>query len=128
MTHAFRDGGIIMWPMLAAALGILYLAGVTAYRLRRPDADPDSIARSLHSILFWGGVSVLLGLLGTVAGLVVASQAIVMAGEVDPRLVWGGFSITLVSFLFGLVIFLLAALLWFPLRQWHCRRVALSRA
>lgn len=126
MIHAFRDGGFIMWPMVVAALGIVYLAAITVVRLRRPEVDVDSVGRSLKGILFWGAISVLLGLLGTVTGMVVAAQAISLAGEVDARLAWGGFSVTLVSFVFGLVIFLVAALLWFPLHHWHGR--AASRA
>jgi uncharacterized membrane-anchored protein len=126
MIHAFRDGGFVMWPMLAAALGIVYLAVVTIIRLRRRDVDVGTVGRSLQSILFWGAISVLLGLLGTVTGMVVASQAISLAGEVDPRLAGGGFSVTLISFVFGLVIFLFAVLLWFPLHHWHSR--AVSRA
>jgi hypothetical protein len=125
--QAFSDGGYIMWPMLATALGIVYLAVATALRLRRPDVDVDDTTRSLQSILFWGVISMLLGLLGTVTGIVVASQAIALAGEVDPRLVWGGFSVTLISFVFGLVIFLFAALLWFPLRHWHSRAASRAR-
>lgn len=124
MIDAFVNGGYVMWPMLAAALGIVYLATVTALRLRRPNVDVDDTARSLQGILFWGAISVLLGLLGTVTGIVVATQAIAKAGEVEPQLLWGGLSITLISFVFGLVIFLLAALLWFPLRHWHGRTAA----
>jgi hypothetical protein len=121
MIDMFENGGYVMWPMLAAALGIVYLALSTALRLRRPSVDVDDTARSLNGILFWGAISVLLGLLGTVSGIVVATHAIALAGEVEPSLLWGGFSITLISFVFGLVIFLFSALLWFPLRQWQSR-------
>lgn len=120
MMEAFSNGGIMMWPMLAVAIGILVLAARAAARLHGggPPADVD---RWLQAILFWGAMAVLLGLLGTIVGVVVMAQAISLAGSVEPPLVWSGFAVSLTTLVFGLLIFLFAAFAWFGLRRWSQR-------
>ncbi len=139
MKEMFLKGGIMMWPLLAVGVGILVLAVRAAVRLRaagRPESRdgedprlvrgepsrlPANVDRSLQAILFWGAMAVLLGLLGTVVGVVVMTQAIALAGSVEPPLVWSGVGVSLVTLVFGLLVFLLAAFAWFGLRQWSQR-------
>lgn len=122
MTRAFLSGGVVMWPMLAVALGLVWIAARTTMRLRAAEAPAEDVERGLHALLFWGGMGVLLGVLGTITGLVIMTQAIGRAGAVEAPLVWGGVGVSLVSLIFGLLIFIFAALAWFPLRQWSLRR------
>jgi biopolymer transport protein ExbB/TolQ len=131
MMEFFLSGGIMMWPMAAVALGILYLAGRTAGRVRRGDAAPDAAAdevqRGMQGILFWGVMSILLGALGTVSGIVVMTHAAAQAGGVvEPALIWGGISLALSSLVFGIVLFIVAAVLWFVLRLWQFRSARLA--
>jgi biopolymer transport protein ExbB/TolQ len=122
MMDFFLSGGIVMWPMAAVALGILYLAGRTAGRMRHGDATADEVQRGMHGILFWGVMSMLLGALGTVSGIVVMTHAAAQAGGgVEPALIWGGISLALSSLLFGAGLFIAAAVLWFVLRFWQFR-------
>ncbi len=123
MIETFRSGGIMMWPMLAVALGVGWLAVRTGLRLRQGREAPEVARRGLQAILFWGVMAVVLGALGTVVGLVLATRAIALAGAVEPSLVWGGVGVSLVTLVFGLLIFLFAALVWFPLYRWHGRVV-----
>jgi hypothetical protein len=120
MTGFVGSGGVVMWPMAAVALGILWLAARTAAGLRQGASD-EEVQRGLFGLLFWGGMSVLLGVLGSVIGFVVMTQAAALAGAVEPRLIWGGVSHSLISLIFGTALFLLAATLWFVLRLWHHR-------
>lgn len=121
MMEMFRDGGVMMWPMLIVALGIGWTALRTAARLRREPAG-EAVRRGLLTILFWGGIAVLLGALGTVVGLVVTAQVVARVPEIEPALVWGGIGVTLITLIFGLLIFLAAALVWFALSAWAARR------
>jgi biopolymer transport protein ExbB/TolQ len=124
LIEVFLSGGIAMWPLLAVGLGIVYTAARVAAALRR--AAFDDAGRGLQGLLFWGGMSVLLGLLGTVGGFVVMTQAAARAGSIDAQLIWGGVSLSLVTLAFGTALFILAAALWFPLRGWHQRALAAS--
>jgi biopolymer transport protein ExbB/TolQ len=116
----FLSGGVVMWPMAAVAIGILYFAGRTAARARGARETADQVQRGMQGILFWGVMGVLLGALGTVSGIVVLIHAAAQAGgAVEPALIWGGISLSLSSLVFGLVLFITAAILWFGLRVWH---------
>lgn len=121
MTEWFLNGGVMMWPLLVLALGIVVLAGREALALSAAGGtdQPGARSGSLGTILFWGGVSLLLGLLGTVVGIVIMARSIAAAGEVSSALVWGGVGVSLAPLVFGIVIFLLAGFLWLPLHAWH---------
>jgi len=118
MIDLFSSGGFMMWPLLALAAGVLWLSARTAVRLRT-SSDPEEVQRGLHGILFWGVMAVVLGLLGTLVGLVTMTEAIAQAGSAPVALVWGGVGVSVITLIFGLVIFVMAAVAWFALRQWH---------
>jgi biopolymer transport protein ExbB/TolQ len=121
MTQVLESGGILMWPLLLLALGVIFLGARAALLLRRGERG-DTVAAGLRAILFWGSMSVVLGLLGTTIGIVQMTQAIQLVEVVEERLVYGGIGVALVTSIFGLVIFTLSAILWFTLRQWQLRR------
>lgn len=135
MIETFQSGGVIMWPLLVLAVGVVALIGREALRRRRATirATTRSAAPSTGSpenagtgpvpagrgatILFWGGTAAVLGLLGTVVGLLQMAHAIQRAGSTTPQLVWGGVGVSLVSLIFGLLILLVAGLGWLAFRN-----------
>ena len=133
MIDLFMSGGIIMWPLLALALGVVAVAVRAALTLRDLDSGSDPAGapsaqaaarhRTLTPILLWGGVALAVGALGTVTGLIIMARRITTAGGAGAGLVWGGVSVALVSFAFGILIFLLSGLLWLALDSWQ-RRLA----
>jgi len=127
MIELFLSGGVVMWPLAAVAAGVVWIAVRTMIRLRDPSHDPETIQWGLQALLFWGVMALTLGVLGTIVGLVIMAEAVVMAGSVEAPLVWGGVSVSLVSLLFGVLIFLLSALVWFGLRQWTGARSGATR-
>lgn len=121
MVEMFRSGGVMMWPMLVVAIGILVLAARAATLLARADPPAAEAERRLSAILFWAGMSVVLGVLGTVVGFVQIGQAVMLAESVEQSTIWGGVAVALVTLIFGLLILLVALLLWFGLKQWLLR-------
>lgn len=121
MVEAFLMGGKVMWPLAMIAVGVLWLTGRTAWKIRQRDSQAIDVEWSLQAILFWGAMSVVLGLLGTALGWISATRAIAHAGGAEAHLVWSGVGITLYSLTFGMLICTLAALCWFVLRQWAGR-------
>lgn len=116
MLNAFRSGGVMMWPLLLIALGIGGVA-VRAARAARSGAPREELERTLQTILFWGAMSVVLGLLGTAVGLVQMASALQRVTAVSASTVWGGVGVALVTLIFGLLILLASLLLWFGLRR-----------
>jgi hypothetical protein len=133
MIHWFLSGGVIMWPLLVLAVGVVVSAaraGLTLKRVAASDGAGEAGVPprppGLVPVLFWGGVALLVGALGTVTGLVIMARRLAAAGGAggaSPGLVWGGVAVALVSLVFGLLVFLLSGLLWFALDAW-ARRIA----
>ena len=123
MMEMMMDGGYMMWPLLAIALVVAGLAIKVGVQLRTQSGADPVIETGIDATLFWGGWALLLGLLGTFVGIYQAAGAISRAGEVSAALVWGGIKVALTTTLFGLTIFIVAALVWFGLRTWYRRSV-----
>lgn len=65
--------------------------------------EKPKLERGLSTIKTFAGVAPLLGLLGTVTGMIVTFQSITMFGSGDPKLMAGGISQALVTTVQGLV-------------------------
>ncbi len=88
-------------------------------------AEAPRLERSLSLLAALAGVAPLLGLLGTVSGMIATFDTIAAAGTGNPRLLSGGISEALITTQLGLMVAipLLLAHAW--LRRWVERREAL---
>jgi hypothetical protein len=113
--------GFIRWPLALSLFTVVFLSGLSAYRLFRPGAWGDLRSKVwLDAILFWGAFATISGALGTVVGVVLAAQSIEAAGEVSTTLVAGGMKVALLSATFGLMILFFSSLIWFGLQfRWR---------
>jgi hypothetical protein len=92
------QGGFIMYPLYAAGAAVVGYAVSAALRLRERPATaaagataPDPrLEATIDGVLFWGVFAVVLGVLGTLVGIVQAARAIELAGSVQASLAWGG--------------------------------------
>jgi biopolymer transport protein ExbB/TolQ len=125
MADFFQGGGVMMWPMSLVGLAILFLAVHAAVLLARREPEVEG---RLRAVLFWGVMSLVLGVLGTTVGIVQMAEAVARSGGVRVTTLLGGFGVSLITSIFGLLIFLVAAMLWFALRQWHLRQAAPVRS
>lgn len=121
---SFSDGGVMMYPISFCAIMVLVLAGRTAFRMKAEDPALGAVMRgAIDGVLFWGGYALVLGVLGTVVGIAISAQAVEAVGEVHTTLVWGGIKVSLITTIYGLLVLLGGALVWFGLRHWHRRTV-----
>jgi energy-converting hydrogenase Eha subunit E len=121
MIDTFLSGGLMMWPLLVITIGVAWMAVRVGALLRAPEPQVEEAHRRLQAILFWGAISIVVGVLGTAVGLVVVARAISRFGAVDSALAWSGVGVALIPFVFGILIFLLAAFTWVALRHWTTR-------
>ncbi|MGH7480899.1 MAG: MotA/TolQ/ExbB proton channel family protein [Longimicrobiales bacterium] len=126
MMSWFVDGGVIMYPLLIVTIAVVVLVVRSIGRLRgleggRRDVHVES---GIDAILLWATFALVVGWIGTLVGIGQAADAIMRAGSAPVTLVWAGIKVTLVSTIFGLLVFSLAAPVWFYLRRSYQRRVA----
>ncbi len=124
MLTLFREGGVMMYPLLILALTVVVLTVRGWMRVGRADAPDAVLETGVDAVVFWGAWSVVLGLLGTIVGIYFAAGAIATAPAISPQVIWGGIRVALITLIFGLLVFAVSAVAWFVLRSRYRRQVA----
>ncbi len=104
------------------AVVIVVLAGQRILELSRTTNPGEKrLDGGFNSILFWGCVSLVVGFLGHYLGVYGASGCIVKAEIVMAA----GYQVSLSTIIFGMLIFLFSAVIWYFLR-WRYQKLAKS--
>jgi len=119
MSGFFRNMGFIQWPMYIATFFMLVQIVRAALQTRRPVEARDPMIR--HTVLVWGFLNALLGVLGTVLGLALAGESISRAAAISPPIIAGGIKIALSTTIFGLFLLVVAVVAWLILQVSHTR-------
>ena len=123
MLTLFMQGGMYMWPLLLFAIIIIIISIKKIIDLFfNPNLSHAKLESGINSILFWGGMSILIGYLGHFHGLYFAMQAISRANDISPAVVAMGYGVSLITVLFGLLILLFSSLIWFVFR-WRLKQL-----
>ncbi len=124
MMTFFREGGVIMYPLLVVTLVVIVLSIRAWLRLRGGDLSEATLGAGIDAIVFWGGYAVVLGVLGTLVGVSMAARAISAAEQISTSVVWSGIRVALSTTIYGLLVFAVSLLVWFALRVRHRRLAA----
>lgn len=124
MFNLFRDGGVMMWPLLILAVTVVVLTVRGWMRVSRVEGPDPVVETGVDAVVFWGAWSVILGFLGTIVGIYQAAGAISVAPAISPQMIWAGIQVALITLVFGLLVFAVAAVVWFVLRSRYRRRIA----
>ena len=105
-------GGPMMWIiLLLAVVDVIFLVKAAKGIFSNTETAGEQITRALNNALWMGILSAAVGVLGTVLGFSMAAEAISNAESVSPQIVWGGVNVALSTFIFGLFIFILTAII-----------------
>jgi hypothetical protein len=124
MIHFIRSAG--NWGILLVILLAVILVQVVRKAIhisRHKGGDSFDLESSIHSILFWGGFSALLGIYGQLSGIYKALKVIIEATAIAPRIIAMGLAESFTSTLFGLGNLIFAALAWYWLIHAYRRRL-----
>jgi uncharacterized membrane protein len=125
MIQFFIDGGIMMWFLLIIAILILALSVRKVIQLYGKQDLPKAVLESgINAIIFWGAIAAIFGFFAHYLGIYYAMLAIFQANDISPAIVALGYSISLITILTGLTIFMISAIIWFVLR-WRYKQISL---
>ena len=122
----FQKCGLYGWPLLAITITNLVLVILTIMKLAgdRP-GNGSGLHHRVNSILFWGMIAAVTGLLGQYHGIYKGLNAIISATAISPPLIAQGFAESFTTTLWGLTVFVISAVLWLILsnqaRRWESR-------
>ncbi len=123
MWSFFMQGGFYMWFLLLFAVVI---AGLTVRKtidlFGRKESENGQKERGVNAILFWGGMSLLVGFFAHFHGIYNAMMAISRARDISPAIVAAGYGISLTTILAGMFIFIISLIIWF-LMHWKLSRI-----
>lgn len=126
MSGFFSNMGFIQWPMYVATVFMAVQIARAALETRKPVVSRSPMTR--HTILIWGVLNALLGVLGTALGLTLAGESIQHAGSLSAPVLAGGIKIALSSTVFGLLLLTVAIVAWLVLQAVQGGRTAGAEA
>lgn len=68
-----------------------------------------------------GLFTMITGILGQLIGLLEAFRAIERVGDISPAILAGGLKVSMITTLYGIIVYLLSILIWFMLDLWYLR-------
>ena len=127
MLDFIRHGGIFGWILILLILVIAWLSIRKGIQLFfKKDIDPLRLEPGINAIIFWGGISAVLGIFAHFSGVYQAMIAISAANDISPAIVAMGYAFSLITILIGLLIFMVSAVIWF-LYRWRYKSIISMR-
>ena len=121
LTYFFKCG-IYGWPLLIMSLVIAGLIVRSVLKLAASDKPLDAaFESSLNAIVYWGVIAAVTGFLGQYHGIYNGLSAVIRATEIDPHIVAAGFAESFTTTLWGLILFVVSAMVWLGLGTWYRR-------
>ncbi len=108
-----------MVPITLLGLLLLMLISLKAVKLYlQKHKNPESLRKGLDAILFIGSLCFAYGVLGQTIGIYQMLQFISASQQqLSPQVIAAGLQISIIPALYGLIIFIMAALCWFLFRN-----------
>ena len=116
MFTFFISGGLMMWPIFIMALVIVVISIKKSIDIFQRKQSREEIEEGIHSILFWGALSALLGFFSHYLGVYLAMQAIMKANDISPGIVAHGYQMSIIPILSGLTVLIVSAFAWMLLK------------
>jgi len=123
MIQFFMEGGLMMWFLLIIAILILALSIRKTIQLYgKQEIAKSALESGINAIVFWGAIAAIIGFFAHYLGIYYAMQAISRANDISPAIVAYGYSMSLITILSGLMIFIISFVVWFVLR-WRYKQI-----
>jgi biopolymer transport protein ExbB/TolQ len=111
MLKYYFEGG----PLFMGMLSILFLVILVLTVLAFISKDESKQASWMNYIKSLGLLAFVLGMLGQFIGLFGAFKAIESGMDISPELLAGGLRVSSITSIYGMIIFVIAYILWFVL-------------
>ena len=108
--------GPYKWPMIILSALVLFLIIKKAVELILPGISEKQRSSGINAILFWGAISMALGVFVQTVSLWAALQEIMRADDISPVIVMIGFYGSFCSTMLGTLTLIVAALAWWLFR------------
>jgi len=116
MLAYFNEGGALFMGMLSIVFLVVFIMSMkNALIIFSKESDKEKVSSQIGSIKSLGLFALVLGFLGQFLGLFSAFSFIAEAGTISPAILANGLRISSIASIYGMIIFLVAYLIWFAL-------------
>jgi len=117
MINIFYEGGPFFMGILTLILLVVLVMGVTNAIIvfNNNSGLNEKMNQHLSRIKSVGLFGLVFGILGQLIGLYSAFVQIQAMGNVSPAILAGGIKVSMITTIYGIIIFLIAYLIWFGL-------------
>lgn len=126
LSQFFMWMGPYRWPMIIVSVLVIVLVVKKAIELSIPGLSHKQKVSGVNAILFWGALSLALGIFVQTVSLWVALQDIMAAADISPAMVIIGFYGSFCSTIMGALTLIVAALAWWIFRYLASRLPVIS--
>lgn len=115
----FYEGGPNFMSLVYLMWIIVIIQAIRFIILYRGNKNPQKLKRTNDSILFFGSFAFLIGITGQMVGLIDAFDGIQSMGGsgISPGILAGGLKVTFIAPLFGMMLLMISAIIWFVYRN-----------
>lgn len=117
MFDYFYAGGPLFMSLISIA-GLVALFFIIKTTSKVMQGKTISQAE-LRNIPVAGSTAFILGILGQVIGLYQAMSAIQQAGDVSPALLAGGFQVSMIAPIYGMILFVISLIAYLAINSWY---------
>jgi len=121
MADLFYMGGPLFMGILTTLLVIMLATSVYFFVMISSGnaADKSNFSHKLTYVKSVGLFTMITGILGQLIGLVEAFKAIEAAMDISPAIMAGGLKVSMITTLYGMLIYLISIIIWFALDLWY---------
>ncbi|MGQ7869689.1 MotA/TolQ/ExbB proton channel family protein [Sunxiuqinia sp. sy24] len=120
LVELFYMGGPLFMSLVTIwGIGILVF---TAQKLIHFFVQGKVTKSGLGLILLFGSLAMVTGFLGQAIGLIMAFNAIEAAGDISPALVAGGLRVSMITPVYGTILFIFSLIFWGALKEVYTRK------
>lgn len=117
MIDLYYQGGPLFMGILTLNLLVL-IAYCTFYAIKKQSLQTDKPLAYIKQI---GLFALVIGVFGQLIGLFQAFEAIQAAGMVSPAMLAGGLKVSMITTLYGVLIYIISFVIWFALSAYRNR-------
>ena len=125
MKDLFFTGGALFMSVLSILL--LIMVAWMIYHLSKylisKSSSKEQVLRKIEQGRSIGLFAMIFGIMGQLIGLYGAFSRMAEAGDISPAIIYAGLKVSMITTMYGIIIYLIAIALWFVSRQLIDRRV-----
>ncbi len=124
MGKLFLMGGPLFMGILTILL-VIMLAVAIYFLISIGSGEANGNESFRHRLSYLKSIglfTMITGILGQLIGLMAAFKAIERAMDISPAMLAGGLKVSMITTLYGILIYMLSILLWFLLDLWYYKR------